>query len=474
MVGLALTGLAVALAVVVSSAVPAPRGLYGDLLRRGDERAARLERTAAAMAYREAVGLCPREPEAYLRLARLYLDWGRVEEALEAIGRAEQLEADGIEVERLWVAAHSVRADWPAVVEHGRRWSALAMTEGSNGAGDVDEMIAAHHALGRAYVALRDWGAAQAEYEAILQIAPSDIRARERLGVLLLGRDPDWVLHLSVSGTELARRLLAVFQDVEAADDPVYASALLGRVLIEEEEWGLATRYFELALSVNPNYFEAHAYLGYALDQLGYSDEAEDHLRRAVELTPGSAMAHTFLGLHYERLGEIAAARAEYEIAYDLDPGNPAICLEIGQAWATEREYVAAEIWLREAISLQPNDPRLWEAIVTFYLEHNLVGDERIVDALTKLNDLSPHDDAHVDDLQGWAAFQQGDYEMAEKHLQRAIYRDPTLASAHYHLGVLWAVQGAHQKAEEAFVRALDLDTTGELGPLVNQARQTD
>jgi len=467
-VGLALIVIAVALSVAISSAVPAPGGLYRDLLGQGDEHAARLERTAAVAAYQEAVGLRPREPEAHFRLARLYLDWGRVEEAWETLAQAQQWGIVGIEVERLWVAVHTARADWPAVIEHGLRWLSLV----SAGEGDDVAVVEARHVLGRAHVALRDWEAARAEYEAILQVAPADALARQRLGVLLLGRDPDGVLHLSVSDSELARRLLAVFQDPEAAADPVYASALLGQILVGEGEWELATRYFELALSANPNYFEAHAYLGYALDQMGYTDEARIHLRRAIELAPGSAMAHTFLGLHYERWGDVAAARAEYEIAYDLDPSNPAICLEIGQAWAAEREYVAAEIWLREAISLRPDDPRLWEVLVRFYLEHNLVGDERIADALTRLIELSPSD-ARVDDLRGWAALQQGDYEMAEEHLQRAISRDPTLASAQYHLGLLWNAREVYQKAEEAFIRALDLDTTGELGPLIAYVRRT-
>ena len=82
---------------------------------------------------------------------------------------------------------------------------------------------------------------------------------------------------------------------------------------------------------------------------------------------------------------------------------------------------------------------------------------------------LSP-DDARAHDLRGWAAFRVGDYDTAESSLLRAISLDPALASAHYHLGRLWAIQAAHQKAREAFVRALDLDATGELIPLVERA----
>jgi Tfp pilus assembly protein PilF len=73
--------------------------------------------------------------------------------------------------------------------------------------------------------------------------------------------------------------------------------------------------------------------------------------------------------------------------------------------------------------------------------------------------------------VRGWAACQAGDYGTARASLLRAIALDPALAVAHYHLGRLWAAEGAAEQAREAFARALDLDTTGELAPLVEIPR---
>ena len=83
---LALALLAVALVFVLRSS-PAP---YLDLMRQGDEHATRAERTAAVAAYREAASLRPGDPAPYLRLAQVYLEWGRVEQALDAIARCGQ------------------------------------------------------------------------------------------------------------------------------------------------------------------------------------------------------------------------------------------------------------------------------------------------------------------------------------------------------------------------------------------------
>jgi tetratricopeptide (TPR) repeat protein len=470
---LALVLLAVALLTILRP-TSAP---YLDLLRQGDEHAARAERTAAVAAYREAARLRPGDPDPYLRLAQVYLDWGRTDDALTAAARAERLgvgKAGGsaalaASLERLWVAAHAARADWPAVVEHAQRLLALAPADGStNSVKARSDAGATRHILARAYVELGEWDAARAEYEALLRADPADAVARERLGALLLGDDPVAIQHLFAAGTDLADRLLAAMGEPGTAGDPAYASALLGRVFFEGQEWALAVRQFERALSYSPDYPDAHAYLGHALDQMERPDEARPHLLRAVALAPDSAVARTFLGLHYDRMGDFSAARAEYEMAYDLDPDNPATCVEIGQTWVAERRYVAAEIWLREAISLQPDDPALWEILTRFYLDHTITVEGRGVEAAEKLVELSP-DDARAQDLRGWAAFQIGDYGTARDSLLQAISIDPALAPAHYHLGLLWAAQGAHQEAQDAFVRALDLDTTGELVPLVER-----
>ena len=463
---LALALLAVALVLILRPA----RTPYLDLLRRGDAHATSAERTAAVGAYREAARVRPGDPEPYLRLAKVYLDWGRNEDALAALAEAERLVAERVGgvalgeavlttgLERSWVALHAARADWPAVVEHAQRLLDLAPADGP-----------ARHALARAYVELGEWDAARAEYGALVGADPGDRLAHERLGALSLGGDPAAIQHLFAARTGLADRLLAALGETGAADDPAYASALLGQVLFEEQEWALAARLFERALSDSPDYPDAHAYLGFALDRMDRPAEARAHLERAVALAPDSPVAHTLLGLHHERLGDVAAARAEFETAYDLDPKNPATCVEIGQTWAAEGRYLAAEIWLREAVSLQSDDPALWEVLARFYVDHDITADGRGVEATATWVELSP-DDARAHDLRGWAAFQVGDYDAARDSLLQATLLDPALAPAHYHLGRLWAAQGAQQKAREAFARALDLDTTGSLVPLVQRA----
>jgi len=431
---------------------------YLDLLRRGDKFAARSERTAAITAYEEATGWRPNDAEPYLRMAKVAVEWGRMDDAARYVVAAEARGAEAVDVARLRVAISVARAEWATVVEQSQELLRL-----------VPGDMAARHTLARAYVELGEWAAAKATYRELVRMDPSDAVAHERLGVLLAGDAPEAIRHLFSAGTALSSRLIAALGEAGAAENDPYASALLGRVLFEAGEWPLAAYQFERALSQDTAYPDAHAYLGYALDQMGRPAEAEFHLRRAVALAPESPVAHVFLGLHKDRLGDVAGARAEYEIAYDLDPGNPAVCVEIGETWVAERRYDVAEIWLRHAVSLRPDNPALWEVLVRFYVDHGLDAAGQGAMAAAQLVELSP-DNARAHDLQGWAAFERGDYGAAQESLLRAISLDPTLASAYYHLGRVWAVQGMHERAQEAFVRALDLDVTGELAPLVERA----
>lgn len=439
---------------------------YVDLLRRAEEHAEQIERTAAVAAYREAAGLRPAAPLPHLSLAALYLDWGRPDDALDAVAEGERLGAESVDVEQLRLAIHVASAEtsvaakpehWRAAVEHAQRLLALQPADRE-----------ARHALARAYLGLREWEAARSVYRELLRSNPDDQTARERLGALLLGEDPSAIVHLDLAQTELSRRLLAVFGEAASAGDRVYACMLGGRVLIEGQEWPLAAHQLELAVAHSPDYADANAYLGHALDQMGYREDALIHLLEATAAAPESPVAHMLLGLHYDRWGDPSSARAEYETAHDLAPEDPGICVEIGQTWAAEARYVAAEIWLRQAISLRPDDPELWEILTRFYLDNSITSDDRAGRAAEELVELAP-ESAEANDLRGWAALEMGDYEAAEAHLELAIELEPGLASAYYHLGLLQRTRGHPGQAREAFARAIDLDTTGKLRPLIHR-----
>jgi Flp pilus assembly protein TadD len=67
-------------------------------------------------------------------------------------------------------------------------------------------------------------------------------------------------------------------------------------------------------------------------------------------------------------------------------------------------------------------------------------------------------DDPTAHDLVGWAHFLAQEDDEAEVNFNRALELDPTLASAHYHLGRLRSRQGRFAEAALAYRRAQSYD----------------
>jgi len=421
---------------------------YLEALQRGDVLAAQGERAAAVAAYLQAAKILPHKPDAYLRLARAYLEWGRTPAAERALSQAEAAGANEHDVVRLRVVTAGQQGKWATVV----RLAVVLLEQLPN-----DRSL--RHTLADAYLEQRAWEAARIQYETLVGQYPEDALAQERLGILTLG-ELDAPQHLALSGTELAARILEALTDPDAAQDPAYSHLLVGRALLDAGEWPLAAYEFERVRRADPGRADAYAYLGHALDQMGHFDNALMVLRQAVQMAPDSALAHILLGLHFDMLGDLRAARAEYKIGYDLDPENPAVCIEIGATWAAEGQHTVAEVWYQEAVRLEPGDAALWQALASFYLDYGIdVAGEGFM-AASRAVELDPENpEAFV--LLGRAAFEAGDYGVAEDTLLKALELDPNRVSANYHLGQVLQARGDWVGGEAAFARALDLDVAG-------------
>jgi tetratricopeptide (TPR) repeat protein len=449
-------------------------------------------------AYQGVIARRPRDPQPWRQLGDLYTIWGRPDDALHAYNQALLRGDDSAALDRSLAHGYTILGNLQNSCSSGpcqasmRYWTAYLARRPDD--------RAARQALGRVAIRLADWERARIELEHLLADDPTDVVAHAWLGLLLIGPDPlAGASHLqqAASDSALAAQLAPIFIAERlslSSDDPAYRSALLGMSLLNldvsvfgrlERESGqlspvnqedlqqaittLALRSLLAAIYRSPGYADAYAYLGQAFEQLGQSDWAQAALRYALELAPGSALVQTMVGLYWDRHQSPALARQYFEAAYNQDPDNATLCLEIAATYLDEGNYTAAEIWLRFATEIAPDDPQVWKTLAQFYIDLGIDVEASGLPAARRLLELVPRD-ARAHDLLGWAQFLADEQSEALDSLLRALALDPTLASAHYHLGRLHALQGDYAQAVRAYQQAAANDVRGQLAPELDRA----
>ncbi len=252
--------------------------------------------------------------------------------------------------------------------------------------------------------------------------------------------------------------LLEALERVEAADTKAREAKSIGLAMVQIGEWQLARLALEQALLLDPTDAEATAFLGHAEAQLGRP--AFIHLAGAVESQPDWPLGHYLLGLYYLKQEAYEFAAEEFRTTLRLDPGNAQALADLARAYVGQGQYLDAEEALVAATEAAPDDITFHPPLVRFYADHTFQVADRGLAAARSAADLAP-EDPQVRDLLGWMYFLAGDPSQARLHLESAIRLDPELASAHYHLGVLRKAIGEEEAAKFAFLRTIDLDTTG-------------
>lgn len=264
---------------------------------------------------------------------------------------------------------------------------------------------------------------------------------------------------------------------------------LRGVLAIEAGAPDDAVGYLRRALTVRPDYPEAHLNLGHALHDLGRPQDALPALREAIRLAPQLATAHNSLGLAFQSLGQPQAARAAHQRALTLLPDYPEAWTNLGNALGAQGQLENAMAAHRRAIALRPDYAlayanlgtvlraagRLEDAIAAWRAAvarapalaavHNDLGTAlreigRPGEALTAFDQalaLAPADaGAHYN--RGVALSDLDHLDDAAAALGRAVELDGSRAGPHFALGNIRRDLGALRAAVDAFRTAVRLD----------------
>jgi Tfp pilus assembly protein PilF len=150
-----------------------------------------------------------------------------------------------------------------------------------------------------------------------------------------------------------------------------------------------AIKMFGVAISLNPDYSEAHFNLGVTFQDLNQKKSAKESYLRAIEINPNYAEAHNNLGNVLRDLGELKASIESFEwaIAYKYDYAEAHN--NLGNTLSDFGQTDSAIDSFKKAISLNPNYAR---AVFNLALVYRDIGNQKACqEMIEKTIRLKPH-----------------------------------------------------------------------------------
>lgn len=458
--GLRVIALFAALALLSPQA--APLGV-AESLRRAEAASAQQNYAAAADALAEAARRLPYDAQIVQRAGLADISAGRFDSAVARLQSAAALAG--------WTPGLHV-AVGDAYLGQGDRAAAIAQWEEALAELPNEDALLAR--LASAYEAGGQFAQAAEMLNRRLQAGNRDPAVLYRLALITAATAPASAIAPLTVAAEVpsdfaptARSLRSAIQAAQAQGLPAYLFGRVGYELVQLQEWALAEHALTQAVTLDPTYADAHAYLGLAQDSQGRDGQAS--YERAVQLAPQSPLIHYLFGLHYRRRGESAKALPYLRTAQQLDSQNPAIAAEIGGAYAAQGDLLNAEIAFTHAVELAPGDAKFWLLLARFYVDNEFKVAELGLPAARQAAGLDENS-ALAADAHGYALVVTGDFVNGRRQLERALTLDPNLPSAYYHLGRLYQIQNKTDEARAALSHALALDPQGPMGRLALRA----
>jgi tetratricopeptide (TPR) repeat protein len=320
----------------------------------------------------------------------------------------------------------------------------------------------------------QNYGLATAALEEHFKLRPGDAQILLQLGTLTAIQDPEAALSYLQLALDLMpesegwiRDLIRNIEDARVFDEPAYSYAQVGIFLSNHNQWEYARVALEAAVQADPNYSDAYAYLGLALDRTG--EDGGGEIQRAIDLAPNQTLPHLLMGIHWLDQNEPGLSINELILATELDPENPAIAAQLGAAHAADGNVEAAIEAYLFATDLEPQDPDFWLLLAQYSLAQRYDIENIGLPAARNAAGLAP-ENSRAFAVLGYSNFLAGDFTSAEEAFNHAIRLDSQNALTQYYLGQLRSEQGDFEAAVAAFQMAARLNPHGPLVDLSARA----
>ena len=248
---------------------------------------------------------------------------------------------------------------------------------------------------------------------------------------------------------ELCQALLA-----EHPEDP--RALNLGAIAcFQTDDAATATALLEAAITLQPDFVDAHNNLGNVLKARGDFLRAETAYRHAIEFAPSYFDALFNLGIVLEAMGRPGEARDTYGKALDIRPDFLPAYLNTGNAQKALGKFDEALDYYRWVLEVEPGNVDALNNTGAVYYQLT-----RFDDAESTYRKALEIDAGHADTLYNLGVLLQETerFDQAVETYQRAVAARPHYTECHVNLGYTMHQLGRLDEARASYQRAIELD----------------
>ena len=133
----------------------------------------------------------------------------------------------------------------------------------------------------------------------------------------------------------------------------------LGQIYMQKQDVDKAIEHMQKSAQINPDFFNAHLYLGLYLSAAGRIPEGAAAFAQAVKIDPRAADGHFYLGDALRQLGRATEAIDQYNLALQIDPDLVTARSNLSEALAQQGRIPEAIAQMAAALRTTPDDPKL-------------------------------------------------------------------------------------------------------------------
>ena len=256
--------------------------------------------------------------------------------------------------------------------------------------------------LGDAYLHLKDYPKAQANFETAIKLNPE-------LAEGYYGLSKVWTF---LENREKSAEYLEKFNALKKKTDTV--------------ERHIRATFAPLKISMRST-AQTHTDVGRVYMKKGRHREAEAMWRRAAALDPENSLCRLQLAVLCHQTGNSGEALRYYEEVAKLDPTDGLVQLNLGRVCAKLRQFERAEQAFKEVLKLAPSQAEGYSGLADLYLQsnRNLAQARLLAEQAVKLTP-----DAQNFGLLGQACIMNGDRPAAVAAMNKALELEP--GNPHY------------------------------------------